>query len=156
MRYIILDLETVPHPDAHRWAEPVKADSRLKDPVKIAESIREKTAERDERFGLDPDCNRIVALGWHAVGGADPFCDLMRDEFEERLPVVHQFLGLPHDADLVLFLDLPVPLHLKHPHVHDIDTDRLMHAGRARRERSRIACTDWNRHYSPFAFVMSA
>ena len=114
MRYIILDLETVPHPDAHRWAEPVKADSRLKDPVKIAESIKEKTAERDERFGLDPDCNRIVALGFHVVGGADPECYLMRDEFEERehLKLFWDiYRGVP-DTRLVTFnglkFDLPV------------------------------------------------
>ena len=35
MRSIILDLETIPHPEAHQWADPVKPDSRLKDPVKI-------------------------------------------------------------------------------------------------------------------------
>jgi len=81
MRYRILDLETVPH---HQWAEPVKPDSRLKDPVKIEASIKEKTEEQADAFGLDPDCCRIVALGFHDVGYGDPTCYLMRDEFEER------------------------------------------------------------------------
>jgi predicted PolB exonuclease-like 3'-5' exonuclease len=84
MSYCILDIETVPHPDAHMWAEPVRPDSRLVDPVKIAKSIEEKTAERDERFGLDADCNRIAALGFVFVGHGDPTVYLMRDEFEER------------------------------------------------------------------------
>jgi len=84
MRYRILDLETVPHPYAHQWAEPVTPDSRLKDPAKIAESIKEKTADRDAAFGLDADCCRIVALGFHDVGYGDPTCYLMRDELEER------------------------------------------------------------------------
>jgi len=84
MAYVVLDLETVPHPDAHMWSEPVKPDSRLVDPVKKAASIAEKTAERNDRFGLDPDCNRIVALGFHVVGAGDPQCYLMRDELEER------------------------------------------------------------------------
>ena len=133
MRYIILDLETVPHPDAHRWAEPVKADSRLKDPVKIAESIKEKTAERDERFGLDPDCNRIVALGFHVVGGADPECYLMRDEFEESEHLKMfwlQFNAIP-DTRLVTFnglkFDLPVlmrrSMYLDVPHP-ELNLDR--------------------------------
>lgn len=108
MRYIILDLETVQHPDAHLWADPVKVDSRLsqpiqpdsrlKDPVKVAANqadvalrnaereveLAAAIAEKESERALDPDCNRIVALGFHVVGGADPTCYLMRDEFEER------------------------------------------------------------------------
>src|SRR3990167_5052480 len=84
MAYIILDIETVPHPDAHQWAEPVKAAGNLKDPEKIAADLEAKRQKQADEFGLDPDCNRIVALGFHVVGQADPTCYLMRDEFEER------------------------------------------------------------------------
>jgi predicted PolB exonuclease-like 3'-5' exonuclease len=84
MRSRLLDLETVPHPDAHLWVDPVAPDSRLKDPEKIAASIIEKTAERDERLGLDPDLNRIVALGFHDLGSGDPTVYLCSNEFEER------------------------------------------------------------------------
>lgn len=84
MRYRLLDLETAPHPDAHQWVDPVSPDSRLKDPEKIKASIVEKTVERDERFGLDPDCCRIVALGYYDVGYGEPTVYLMKDEFEER------------------------------------------------------------------------
>jgi len=114
MGYCILDIETVPHPDAHKWAEPVKPDSRLKDPEKIAESIKEKTAERNERFGLDPDCNRIVALGFHFVGHAEPEVFLMRDEFEERHHLIEFWkrFTAKHGCRIVSFngvkFDLPV------------------------------------------------
>lgn len=84
MRYRILDLETVPHPEAKQWAEPVKADSRLKDPVKIEADLKEKSEKQAEDFGLDADLCRIVALGFHDVGHAEPTVHLMRDEFEER------------------------------------------------------------------------
>ena len=64
MRHLILDIETIAHPDAGPWVEPVVAAANLKDPVKIAASIAERTAERDDKLGLDPDCCRIVALGF--------------------------------------------------------------------------------------------
>jgi len=124
--YCILDVETCPHPDAHQWVEPVAPDSRLRDPEKIAASIAEKTAERDQRLGLDPDCNRIVALGYHYVGGPDPVCDLARDEDEERQALIRfwqsgrasqlryvTFNGLKFDLPVLMrrsmYLDVPAP-----------------------------------------------
>jgi len=83
MRYLILDIETLPHPDAPRWLGPVTAAANLKDPVKIAASIAERTAERDEKLGLDPDCCQICAIGWHVVGGDDPTVDVCQDEAQE-------------------------------------------------------------------------
>lgn len=84
MRNRLIDLETAPHPDAHRWAEPISAPSHYKDEVKIAAYIHDATIERDERLGLDADLNRIVALGFHDVDEADPLVLLCSDEFEER------------------------------------------------------------------------
>ena len=131
-QYLICDVETVPHPDAHQWVDPVAPDSRLKDPEKIAASIKEKTAERDERLGLDIDCNRIVALGFHLVGHADPECYLMRDEFEERHHLI-LFWNLYHQhyTKLVTFngfkFDLPVlmrrSMYLDVPHP-ELNLDR--------------------------------
>lgn len=115
-RFIICDIETAPLADAGQFVEPVEPDSRLKDPAKIAESIREKTAERDEKLGLDPDLCQIVALGFHVVGGADPCCYLMADGFEERTQLEAFWLAytaIP-DTKLVTFygrqFDLPVLL----------------------------------------------
>jgi predicted PolB exonuclease-like 3'-5' exonuclease len=112
MRSRLLDLETISHPDADQWLdpvecdpkllEPIEPDSRLKDPAKvaanladverrraerpaeIAASIAERTLERNERLGLDPDCNRIVALGFHDLGAGDPTVYLCSTEYEER------------------------------------------------------------------------
>jgi predicted PolB exonuclease-like 3'-5' exonuclease len=87
MRYLILDIETLPHPDANQWLEPVTAAANLKDPVKIAASLAERQAERDDKLGLDPDCCQICAVGWHVVGGEDPTCLVARNEEEEALAI---------------------------------------------------------------------
>lgn len=92
MRNRLTDLETAPHPEAHRWAEPVSAPSNYKDEEKIAAYIKEATIERDNRLGLDPDLNRIVALAYHDVPHADPVVLLCSDEFEER-EALKQFWG---------------------------------------------------------------
>lgn len=83
-RFRILDLETVGHPDAEQWCDPVKPDARCTKPESIAKSIEEKTLERRETFGLDPDTCRIVALGWHDVGYGDPLVLLFKNEEQER------------------------------------------------------------------------
>ena len=128
MAYIILDIETIPHPDAHQWAEPVKAARNLKDPEKIAADLAEKTAKQADEFGLDPDMNRIVALGYHVVGHAEPDVFLMRDEFEERQHLLKfwdiyrsyrdvrlvTFNGFRFDLPVLMrrsmYLDVPYPL----------------------------------------------
>ena len=90
MRYIILDIETIGHPDAAQWLEPIEpgdAPANYKDPEKIAAYVAEAHAKavaaRDGKLGLDPDCCQIVALGWHVVGGDDPTCLITKDEAEE-------------------------------------------------------------------------
>lgn len=115
MRYLVLDIETLPHPQAQDWLEPVKPDARLKDPVKVAASIAEKTAERDEKLGLDPDCCVIAALGYHVVGRSDPFCDVTYgQEVNEKDALEHLWWEFNKDSDtrIVSFygrsFDLPV------------------------------------------------
>lgn len=104
MRYLILDLETLPHPNAGEWLDPVECDpalldpilpdARLKDfakveanladvarriaarPAEIEASIKERTDARNDELGLDPDCNLIAAVGSHVVGRSEPFCDV--------------------------------------------------------------------------------
>lgn len=136
MVYVILDIETLAHPSAASWLDPVKADGRLKDPEKIAADIAEKTAARDAEAGLHPDTCVCCALGYHVVGQDEPTCLLMRDEYEER-EMLRQFwdtyraldkrnevalvtfFGLSFDLPVLLsrsmFLDLDAP---------DLDTDK--------------------------------
>ncbi len=83
-RFRITDLETVGLPEAAAWVDPIKAPSNYKDEQKIADYIRDAEAERMERFALDPDCNRIVALGWHDIGCGSPIVRVCKDENEER------------------------------------------------------------------------
>jgi predicted PolB exonuclease-like 3'-5' exonuclease len=114
MAYIILDIETVPHPDAHQWAEPVKAAGNLKDPEKIEADLKAKREKQADEFGLDADCCRAVALGFHVVGRSEPTVFLMRDEFEERahLQMFRDAYRAERDVRLVTFngfrFDLPV------------------------------------------------
>lgn len=115
MRYLIVDLETIPHPDAHKWVEPVKAPANYRDEAKKAAYIAEATAERDEKLGLDCDTNRIVALGVHVVGRSEPEVWLAKDEFEERHAILQPFWKLyreQRDTRIVTFngtgFDLPV------------------------------------------------
>ena len=108
----ILDLETAAHPDATQWVDPVKADSRLVDPAKIEKSIQDKTEQQKNEFGLDPDCCRLVALGYFDIGTTEPTVYLMRNEFEEREQLKLFWSSYRHDTRLVTFngirFDLPV------------------------------------------------
>lgn len=137
-RYLIVDLETAAHPDAKQWAEPVKADARLKDPMKVAEDIKTKEAEQIDRFGLDVDCNRIVALGFIDAAGKEPTVLLASNELEER-EALNQFWTIYRqlsDTRLVTFngfrFDLPVLmrrsmyLDVKHP-ILNLDRYRSEH-----------------------------
>ena len=84
LKYLVLDIETLPHPDAESWLPPVQAAANLKDPVKIAASIAERQADRADKLGLDPDCLRICAIGWHLpADGGDPMCLIAKTEAEE-------------------------------------------------------------------------
>jgi hypothetical protein len=128
---IIIDLETIPLAGAEAWLdplpplEPVTADKRLTDPVKIAASLTERAAaqateraleeaKRIAAMALDPDCCRIVALGTQKYLG--PYdVELMADEFEER-GILEQFWATVReygpDLQLITFnglgFDLPV------------------------------------------------
>lgn len=84
-RHRITDLETLGLPEAAAWVDPISAPANYKDPEKIAAYIAEAEAERLERFALDADCNRIVALGWHDVGFGEPIVRLCRTEGEEKI-----------------------------------------------------------------------
>lgn len=86
MRNRLTDLETVGIAGAETWLEdePIAAPSNYKDPEKIAAYIVEATAKRLERFALDPDLCRIVALGYWDIGEGDPTVVLCRDDHEER------------------------------------------------------------------------
>ena len=86
MRSRLLDLETLGLDEAKEWVEdePISAPSNYKDPEKIAAYIAEAEAKRMDRFALDPDCNRIVAFGWHDIPEGEPTVALCSTEREER------------------------------------------------------------------------
>ena len=139
MKFIILDVETITHEDAERWQEPIKPAANLRDPAKIAASIAERTADR--KLGLDPDSNRIVALGYVVVGSNDPVCLICRDEAEEAAaltqfwaeyaaPVGQQETRLVtyfgHGFDLPVMMRRSLLLSVKYPALN-IDRYRSPH-----------------------------
>lgn len=114
-RYRILDLETVAHPDAHKWVDAPKAPSNYKKQEAIDAYIAEAKIAQADGFGLDPDCCRIVALGFHDVGYGDPTVMLMKDELEEREQLKQFWASFDkHYTKFVTFngirFDLPVLL----------------------------------------------
>lgn len=64
MNYIV-DIETAPLPEAEllKYAEEIKADSRLKDPVKIAEDLRAKKEKLVSSAPLSALTGKICGLG---------------------------------------------------------------------------------------------
>ena len=60
------------------------APANLRDPDKIAAAIAERTAERNAKLALDPDCCRIVAIGWTFLPG-EARVQTCPDEDAERL-----------------------------------------------------------------------
>ncbi len=116
LKYVILDIETRPHPDADQWLAPVMPAANLKDPAKIAASVAERTAERDEKLGLDPDCCQICAIGYQVVGAAETIL-VAKTEAEEadalrQVAVVYAASQGQQETRLVTFygrqFDLPV------------------------------------------------
>lgn len=90
MRYRLTDLETAALPDAATWVEdePISAPSNYKDADKIAAYIKDAEAKRSERFSLDADTCRIVALGYHDLPTGEPIVDICKDEAEEKAALV--------------------------------------------------------------------
>jgi uncharacterized protein YprB with RNaseH-like and TPR domain len=113
MRYMPLDIETVGLPQSKDWLEPLSAPSNYKDPDAIARFVEKAEAERLEKLALDPDCNRIVALGFVDAAFNNPTVYLMSNEMEER-EHLKMFADIyrQQDTRLVTFngfrFDLPV------------------------------------------------
>ena len=112
MRYVMFDLETAPILDAATYIEPATAPSNYKDPVKIAEYIRQADAEAVAKAALDPALARIVALGYTTPEG-EPVVMLAPDEESER-DAVRTFFREMKGATVVGFnclsFDIPVLL----------------------------------------------
>lgn len=126
-RYLVLDIETLAHPDAGNWLGPVKPDARCTKPDAIAKSIEEKTAERNDKLALDWDCCKVAAVGFVMVGSNEPWCEVCTNDREESeaLAYLWKVYRAHPDTRIVTFnghrFDLPVlltrslDLGVKHP-----------------------------------------
>lgn len=165
-RLRITDLETISHPDADKWLDPVEPDAellepiepnhRLRDPEKVLadvarvesarakrpqliyDNIAAKTAKRFEKCALDPDCNRIVALGWHDIGHGSPIVRVCKTEDEERAALVEYWTTYGQQYtkivgfnsarfDLVVMIMRSIYLKVKYPAMVIYPTYRSQH-----------------------------
>jgi hypothetical protein len=85
MRYVFLDVETCPHPDAERMLPEFKHNAGTNDADKRAAQIAEKRAKALADAALDPDLCRIVAIGDWWDFDDEPQLVLCRDEQDERI-----------------------------------------------------------------------
>lgn len=86
----IIDLESRPDPKLLKiFEENIKPDARLKDPAKIAESIREKIEDGRKDMAVDPDWATIVCVGVKEFGkepmvmSPEEYCEWLKQPREE-------------------------------------------------------------------------
>lgn len=118
MILIVADTETAGDEKAIACMDPIVGDKRLKDPEKVKADLEAKVIERELEASLHPDTCRLVALSYYVVGqNGDPFCSVMKDEFEERehlkaFAALYNTLNKRNEVRLVTFygmnFDLPV------------------------------------------------
>lgn len=87
---LVVDLETVAIDDADQYLEPATAPANYKDVEKIRTYLAERTIQNLANASLDPDLNRIVALGWMLEDrDLEPIVHVCRDEDAERRALVN-------------------------------------------------------------------
>jgi DNA polymerase elongation subunit (family B) len=65
----VIDIETMPNPDAVKWLPEPKVDSRLKDPEKIALAKDVGREKQLDKMGLDPLTGKIACIGLYSEAG---------------------------------------------------------------------------------------
>ncbi len=96
----IVDIETYGLPEAVALLPEPGAPENYKDPVKIAAYIEDAKRKRLEKAALDPDCCRIVVLGWQQDGTITTL--QARDEAAEKA-ALERFWREAWDATLIGF-----------------------------------------------------
>ena len=84
MRYLVLDLCSAPIEGAEQLVPEVKAPSNYRDPVKIAEYVAEKTAERQSMVATDLDLARITAAAWKLSNESESHYSTAKNDSEEE------------------------------------------------------------------------
>jgi predicted PolB exonuclease-like 3'-5' exonuclease len=82
---IVIDIETVAIDDAGDYIEAVNAPSNYRDATKIEDYVRMRLAEKVATAALDPNLNKVVALGWMVEArDIEPRIFIARDVYEEK------------------------------------------------------------------------
>lgn len=72
MKQLVFDIETIRNPAMIDMLPEPKADTRLRDPIKIAADIAKKKESQIELMGLDPTQNLICTIGMLDLGETTP------------------------------------------------------------------------------------
>lgn len=98
MKTYIVDIETAPLTDGEiaKFAPEFKADSRLKDPVKIAEDIKSKQEKFKTNAALSSLTASICAIGIWDTSKAEP--DMYYDTSEKS--IIEKFIDLLDEKNL--------------------------------------------------------
>lgn len=111
MRYAVIDIETTAIDTAADYIEPASAPANYKDEAKIAAYVKDATAEKVQKAGLDPDLNRIVCIGWRFHDSTHVGAVSCRSE-EAEANALGYFWGQVRNCGLITFngrrFDLPV------------------------------------------------
>ena len=85
IKTLCFDLETIPDTSLYNILPPIKVDTRLKDPVKIAASIDNKTKKQKAEMGLEPLLNIICTAGYADLAGEVGHIMLADEKSEKAL-----------------------------------------------------------------------
>lgn len=98
---LVLDIETCAIAGVESYIEPSSAPANYKDPVKIAEYVKEATSKAVSKAALEIDLGRICAIGWMLEGrDVEPHVMVCPDEASERNALIELWreILLPTDA----------------------------------------------------------
>ncbi len=97
VKTLIIDLETIPDLTLVDILPEPKADTRLKDPEKIAANIAMKAEKQKKEMGLDPLTNIICCAGFADLDGNTNHIILESEESEKKL--LNNFWDICSDYD---------------------------------------------------------
>lgn len=88
--HVVIDIETMPNPDAIKLLPEPSIDSRLKDPAKIAEAKLEAKAKQIEKMALSPLTGKIACVGWKSsVGEGVIFAATEKELLDEAYKLIN-------------------------------------------------------------------
>ena len=103
-----IDIETAPNLDMIEYLPEPKADTRLRDEVKIKEDIAKKKAEQIDKMALSPEFGKIACIGIYGKDKKDVLVGEEKNIIKDFLPFllscenIITFNGKNFDFDFIV------------------------------------------------------